>query len=352
MVPLRVYGAKSPVSALTPPAGEYVGTGECGRAAHQRYADCLPQKFYKLNIKQALHSFHPELPNQTIWGYDGMMPGPTFVERYGVPITVRIYNDLPPSAVGFGSPEFSTHLHNLHSASESDGFPGDYYSATQYGPTLTRAGAYKDHHYPNWYAGYDDPRYHYSYGDPREALGTLWYHDHRLDFTASNVYRGVCGFYLLFDDIDSGNERDYANPKALRLPSGVGKFDIPLMFQDIVVDSSGYLTFDQFATKGILGNKFCVNGKIQPYFKVQRRKYRFRLLDASVSRFYEFYLVDASGVNQPFDYIANDGNLLPATLRNMKKVHIAPAERARHRDRLFPVSALHPAVPRQSPGAD
>ena len=191
---------------------------------------------------------------------------------------------------------------------------------------MTAAGAYKDHHYPNCYAGYDDVRYHATDGDPREALGTLWYHDHRIDFTGPNVYRGLTGFYLLFDEIDSGDEND-PNPKALRLPSGVGKYDIPLLFQDKQFDSGGNLFFDQFNNKGILGNKFCVNGKVQPYFKVERRKYRFRLLDGGPSRFYEFYLTDRSGINQSFTYISNDGNLLPAPLTT-SKVRLGVAERA------------------------
>ena len=325
VVPLTVYQPKQPVAALTPTPGENAGPGEAGRAPHQRWAEFLPQKFYALNVREAQHSFHPELPTQTVWGFDGVIPGPTFAERYGVPIIVRMYNDLPPNTVGFGSPEITTHLHNLHTASESDGFAGDYYSATKFGPTLTGAGAYLDHHYVNAYAGFSDPRYSATNGDPREALATLWYHDHRVDFTAPNIFRGLAGFYLLFDDIDSGNELD-TNPKALRLPSGVGKYDIPLVFDDKVFNSSGYLFFDQFATKGILGNKFCVNDKIQPFFKVERRKYRFRLLDAGPSRFYEFYLTNGSGVNQSFTYIANDGNLLPAPLTT-KMLEIAPAQR-------------------------
>ena len=327
VVPLPVYTAKKPVSGLSPPSTQdaNTGSGECGRPSHQRQGDWPPQKYYVMHAKEAFHSFHPELPTQKIWGYDGLLPGPTFVERYGVPIMVRIYNDLPPFAIGFGTPEISTHLHNLHDGSESDGFTGDYYSATKYGPTMTAPGAYKDHHYPNCYAGYDDPRYHDTNGDPREALGTLWYHDHRLDFTGPNVYKGLTGFYLLFDEIDSGDELD-TNPKALRLPSGVGKYDIPLVFQDKVFDSGGYLAFDQFNTDGLLGNKFCVNGKVQPKFSVERRKYRFRLLDGGPSRVYEFYLTDASGANLSFTHISNDGNLFPAPLTT-QKVMLGAAER-------------------------
>ncbi|UUZ69374.1 multicopper oxidase domain-containing protein [Polaromonas sp. P2-4] len=342
VVPLPVYPPKQAVGALTPTPTENAGPGEAGRAPHQRWAEFLPQKFYNLNVRQAQHSFHPELPTQTVWGFDGLVPGPTIAERYGVPNIVRIYNDLPANTVGFGSPEITTHLHNMHTASESDGFAGDYYSATRFGPTLTAPGAYLDHHYVNAYAGFSDPRYSATNGDPREALGTLWYHDHRVDFTAPNIFRGLAGMYLLFDDIDSGNELD-TNPKALRLPSGVGKYDIPLVIDDKVFDSSGYLFFDQFATKGILGNKVCINGKVQPFFKVERRKYRFRLLDTGPSRFYEFYLTNGSnsgsgsggssgsgsgsGLNQSFTHIANDGNLLPAPL-STKKLELSPAERA------------------------
>ena len=322
-VALPVYGAKTP-ETLNPPPTPYADTakGECGRETHQGWSNWPAQKTYKLRVRQGMHSFHPNLPTQPIWGYDGILPGPTFVSRYGEPSIVRIQNELPPDTSGFGSPEISTHLHNLHCGSESDGFTADYYSVTKAGPTLTAPGSYKDHHYPNCYANYD--RFDATNGDAREALGTLWYHDHRMDFTATNCYRGLIGFHLMFDHIDSGNEND-TNPAALRLPSGVGIYDIPLALHDVLFDSGGYLTIDQFSTKGHLGNKFCVNGKVQPFFKVKPRKYRFRLLDASLARFYELYLVKG-GVNQKFDYIANDGNLLPAPLL-MNKVALGPAER-------------------------
>lgn len=176
VMPLAVYKAKPTAGTLNPVPTQApdISGGECGRSSHQRETDWPPQKFYEMHVKEALHQFHPDLPTQKIWGYDGIYPGPTFVERYNVPVTVRIYNDLPANATGFGSPEITTHLHNLHDASESDGFTGDYYSRTRFGPTMTAAGAYKDHHYPNCYAGYDDPRYHTTDGDPREALAAFY----------------------------------------------------------------------------------------------------------------------------------------------------------------------------------
>ena len=307
---------------LVPAPGALAVAGEAARDAHQLWDDYPPRKYYELDVGPGQHSFHPELPTQTIWGYDRTFPGPTFVERYGVSIGVRIRNNLVADVQGPGAPQISTHLHNLHAASASDGFPSDFYPRVPGGP-----GNFRDHHWTNYYAGCLDARYHATFGDPREALGTAWYHDHCLYFTAQNVYRGLAGFYLLFDSVDSGNEMD-PSPSALRLPSGVGRYDIPLMFNDPRLDSGGYLRFDQFENDGHLGNVHCVNGKLAPYMRVERRKYRFRMLNACVTRFYEFNLCDAAGNNLPFDYIANDGNLLPAPIRNERKVQLAPAERA------------------------
>jgi FtsP/CotA-like multicopper oxidase with cupredoxin domain len=319
---LPICPIKQPTDVLDPPPSGRRGEYECGRDAHQAWGRFPPQKFYELNVKPGQHSFHPQFPIHSIWGYDGITPGPVFHNRYGTPAIVRIYNDLPADAQGPGSPEISTHLHNLHCPSESDGFPGDYFSITKYGPTLTDPGHCKDHHYPHAYAGCDEFG---GIGDSREALGTLWYHDHRFDFTAPNVLKGLAGFYLMFDDLDSGDEQD-SNAGALRLPSG--NYDIPIMFGDRRFDPGGYLYWDELSSEGILGDKVIVNGKIEPVLRVARRKYRLRLLNGGPTRFYEFYLVTPGDVAQPFTYIANDGNLLPAPLRNQTRVRLGVAERA------------------------
>jgi FtsP/CotA-like multicopper oxidase with cupredoxin domain len=323
VTPLPVYRPKQSVAKLSPAPQKTAGKDECGRDPHQGWDHWLPTKFYEIRVREEDHEFHPELPRQPIWGYDGKYPGPTIVTRQGEPMLLRIYNDLREDHVGFGSPEISTHVHNAHAASESDGFPGDWFSRDKWGPTLTRGGKYRDHHFANCYSNY--AAYDTTNGDPTEGLGTMWYHDHRIDFTAANVYRGLAGFFLMFDELDSGNEAD-PHTNALRLPSGIGEYDIPLMFQDRKFDSAGYLFFDQFDAQGALGDKFLVNGKIQPYFEVERRKYRFRMLNASGLRFYEFYLV-FEGKDQSFKYIASDGNLLPASL-DATKVNLAMAERA------------------------
>lgn len=309
--PLPIPPIKTPTTLI--PAPERLPVpGEVGREAHQRFEEFPPQINYEVHVRAGRQRFHSHLPEEEIWGYDGIFPGPTFVNRLGVPVVVRFRNELPQDHVGFGSPEIITHLHSGHVGSAADGFAGDYYSPRKAGPTLRHPGAFYDHHYANF------P----SRGDPREVTNTLWYHDHREDFTAANVYKGLCGFYLVFDDLDTGDETT-----GLRLPSGVGRYDIPLLLQDKSFDSGGSLFFDQFNPEGFLGNHFCVNGKVQPYYKVEGRKYRFRMLNGSLARYFEMYLVDERDRNQDFTFIASDGNLLERPL-NLRKILLGIAERA------------------------
>jgi FtsP/CotA-like multicopper oxidase with cupredoxin domain len=308
--------------------------GECGRGEHQRFAELTQPGIagtpvqYQLRAKEnpswRFNGNNPNYPPQPIWGYEGYTPGattpgPTIHARYGQSIILRIHNELPQNHTGFGSPEISTHLHNMHTPSESDGFAGDFYSATRAGPTLTAPGSFNDHFYPNLYAGFDELG---GIGDLREALGTLFYHDHTDGMTAPNVLKGLFGNYLIFDDLDTGNEHT-----GLQLPSG--PYDYPLAFSDKRFDPSGRLFYDQLNPEGVLGDKTCVNGKLEPVLRVARRKYRLRLLNAGPSRFYEFYLQNAGGTSvYTYAYIASDGNLLPAPLLNQFKVRLAPAERA------------------------
>lgn len=319
-------------STLTPAPTEMANTagGEAGRLPHQRWSTFGPvAESYELHAAQRDNwVFSPSYPPQRVWTYQAKNPdldilSPVVFARYGQPILCRMYNDLPANHVGFGTPEISTHLHNLHTASESDGFPGDYYSATKAGPNLTAPGGFKDHLYSNIYAGYDELQN--GIGDYREALGTLFYHDHTLDFTAPNIVRGLIGFYCLFDHLDSGNELD-PMPGALRLPSH--PYDYPLGFADRRFDPNGLLYYDQVNPEGVLGDKIVINGKIEPVLRVARRKYRLRLLNEGPSRFYQFYLVRANNLIQPFTYIANDGNLLEQPLLNQTSVRLGVAERA------------------------
>jgi FtsP/CotA-like multicopper oxidase with cupredoxin domain len=327
VTPLTVMPLVQPVNSLnpTPTESPNVGAGEVRAAAFQapqidpvRFP-VVPSVLYQVNQRQFQTVHSPQLPPQTVWGFDDgtgpRSPGPTYQAFYGRPQLTRNINSLPPvtavNNTGFGFPSVTTHLHNAHNPSESDGNPCDFYTN----------GHFCDQYYPNVLAGFNSD--HEPNGDINESLATLWYHDHRVDFTSQNTYKGLFGFYCLFNQLDTGDETT-----GFHLPS-FPQFDIPLAFADKVYDpESGDLVFDLFNLDGILGDKFLVNGTIQPFFNVQPRRYRFRLLDPGPSRFYEFFLTDLNNLSQtnPYWLIASDGNLLPNPIQ-VPSVRIGPAER-------------------------
>jgi len=286
--------------------------------AHTYGGKFPPKKFYELTVKEAGQKFHPSYAPTTIWGFDGQFPGPNFHVNYGEPVLVRFHNHLPsitkPQA--FGIAEVTTHLHNGHTPSESDGNPVNYFNSIN-DPNAINPNGFKDQHYPNVLAGYTARGD--LIGDPTEALSSLWYHDHHLDFTAQNVYKGMAGVYNIFDDKDTGDETT-----GLRLPSGA--YDVPLMFSDPLFDPECQLVFDLFDLDGILGDKVAANGAIQPYFNVDKRRYRFRLYAPGPSRWWEFALFDGKNY-LPFWQISTDGNLLPQAIQ-VNSVRVAVAERA------------------------
>ncbi|MGZ7077586.1 MAG: multicopper oxidase family protein, partial [Candidatus Angelobacter sp.] len=157
-----------------------------------------------------------------------------------------------------------------------------------------------------------------------------WFHDHMFSFTSQNVYKGNAAMFNIYSGLDRGNEliNDGVN---LRLPSGRTNdwgnldYDVNLLLSDKAFDATGQMYFDIFDFDGFLGDVMTVNLAFKPYFEVEHRKYRFRILNASVSRFFKLCLVDASGTALPITQIANDGNLLPTpvTLTQLDEQGIA-----------------------------
>ena len=273
---------------------------------------------------------HPRLPVQnanSVWTFDGTLPPKVLMARYGHPVLFRQYNALPiglNANRGFGANTTTTHFHNGHSPGESDGFPGAYFFP----------GQYYDYRWPLGLAGRDrinpdatepkatDPDGNKIPGDYRETLSTMWFHDHRHDFTSQNVYKGMAAMVNLYGGIDRGNEADkchYAAPATninLCLPSGTHlhwgnrDYDVNLTVADKAWDSTGQLYFNIFNTDGFLGDRMTVNWAWQPYLDVRPRRYRFRILNGSVARFFKIALVTAAGQRVPFHLIANDGNIM------------------------------------------
>ena len=304
--------------------------------------------------------FHPNMPIQnhnSVWTFDGTLPPKLLMARYGQPILMRHYNALPidPAANGgFGLHTLSTHEHNGHNPAESDGYTNAFFFP----------GQYYDYRWPVQLAGYDtintkaqDPRAAFPCtpgetlwvndsnpglktcengsikvrGDWRETMSTHWFHDHMLDFTAHNVYKGNAAMMNYYSALDRGNEalEDGVN---LRLPSGSAlswgnrDYDVNLTIADKAWDQSGQLWFNPFNIDGFIGDQMMVNWLYKPYFDVRARSYRLRILNGSVSRYMKIAVVrevrgnggefrgpQGSGVSYnrvPFHMIANDGNIM------------------------------------------
>ena len=279
--------------------------------------------------------FHPNFPAQntnSVWTFDGTMPPKLLMARYGEPILFRHYNALPinPGANnGFGAHTITTHEHNGHNPAESDGFAAAFFFP----------GQFYDYHWPMVLAGHDsvntgatDPHAAAPMtitggtkkirGDWRETMSTHWFHDHMLDFTAQNVYKGNAAMMNYYSAVDSGLEGvacHYSAPAAnvnLCLPSGSGlpwgnrDYDVNLLIADKAWDANGQLSFNPFNTDGFLGDRVLVNWSWNPYLDVRARRYRFRVLNGAVSRYFKLALVTASGQRVPFYMVGNDGNLM------------------------------------------
>lgn len=297
---------------------------------------------------------HPNMPIQdpsSVWTFDGTIPPKLLMARYGETILFRHHNALPivdslESNRGFGTHTISTHEHNGHNPAESDGFAGAFFFP----------GQYFDYRWPMILAGHDsinqgatdyraatpcddsethvgifpcetvDLKGHKSAkipGDYRETMSTHWFHDHMLDFTAQNVYKGNAAMMNYYSAIDRGNE-DIEDGVNLKLPSGTAKdwgnrdYDVNLVLGDKAFDQSGQLYFNPLITDGFLGDVMTVNWVYKPYLDVRARRYRFRILNGSVSRYMKIAVAykDARGAIKqvPLHMIANDGNLLQHTV--------------------------------------
>jgi FtsP/CotA-like multicopper oxidase with cupredoxin domain len=323
--------------------------------AHQRWEEFFPKEGYVFTLGQAAANqcfypgFFPSLNPNSCWTYgtghcdyntpSGTMPPPLIKARYGVPMITRIYNNLPTDRAqngGFGRNEHQLHFHNAHNGAESDGaanvhhFPGTFYDY-RWSTTLARRdkinvdGMVATTGGPDGNGGITRVP-----GDYREYQGTMWAHDHRFFFTAENVYKGMLMMINYYSAKDRGNEAliDGTN---LRLPSGKlldhGNldFDVNLIMSDGTLDQEGQYFFDIFTTDGMIGDLPLVNFSYAPFMEVLPRKYRFRILNACMSRFFKFAIAGPTGAAVPFQFVANDGNLVvnPILLTSLDEQGIA-----------------------------
>jgi spore coat protein A len=316
---------------------------------------------YNVTITQFQQQLHRDLAPTTLWGYNGMFPGPTFDVQRGENIYVNWINNLVDGngnplhhilpvdttihGAHHGVPEARTvtHLHGGITDAYSDGYPEDWVAPAATGPEHSGHGGGTGNifaaNYPN-----------------NQRAATLWYHDHAIGITRLNVYAGMAGFYIVRDSEEA----------ALNLPAG--PYEVPLVIQDRSFHTDGRLfypagpgdtgqddhsshglTHDHSSSSGTLaahlsglpddfpsdasivphafGNTNLVNGVIWPFMEVEPRKYRFRILNGSNGRNYRLVLDGGAAGTIPIHQIGTEGGLLPQTV-SRNDVWLAPADRA------------------------
>ena len=248
-----------------------------------------------------------------IWGYDGRFPGPTIEVRSGRTAIVRHHNELPVPTV--------VHLHGGVTAPEHDGYPLDL--------VLPASGADGQHlgQASNGIAGIATGSREHIYPNNQPA-STLWYHDHRADFTGPQVYRGLAGFYLIRDDLEDN------------LPLPRGEREIPLMIADRRFHADGSFYYPArdpslhgehgvqppFGAPGVKGDIILVNGAPWPFCEVDAARYRFRLLNASNARSYLLRLDPPPPDGAPIVQIGSELGLLPRPV-HLDTLLVGPGER-------------------------
>lgn len=275
------------------------------------------KEYYEIKMMPTWHRFHKYFPKTYAWGYNGMIPGPTIEVLRDQRVYVKWVNGLPLKHFlpvdktlhgTIGTPEVRTvvHLHGANVDPDSDGHPEAWFTNDY----LVVGKTFK--------------REVYEYTNHQQAT-TLWYHDHAIGITRLNVYAGLAGFYLIRDTLE----------KELGLPNG--KYEIPLIIQDKTFNEDGSLFYPDAAPPPVpqpqppvspsispffAGDTIVVNGKVWPYLKVEPKKYRFRILNASNTTAYNLTLSNG----QKFLQIGTDGGMLEAPVE-LDFIELLPAER-------------------------
>lgn len=237
--------------------------------------------------------------------------GPTIVATTGQPLTVRMVNriaatgghPLPIDTTTIAdaeeedehAPRTSTHLHGGNTRPAHDGGPED---------------DFRDEHT-------------YVYDNTQDAAG-LWYHDHAIGITRSNVYAGLAGGYLVRDTAETGI--DTGKPDS---PLPTGQYEIPLIIQDKILSSAGQQVYDEGTwVPEFFGDVPVVNGIAFPHLNVRQGVYRFRTYNGSNARFYNLNLkVKSTGAKMTFFQIGSDGGLLNSPVP-LTQLVLGPGERA------------------------
>jgi spore coat protein A len=256
----------------------------------------------RITMREIHAKVHRDIPATRMWSYGPAALAPIIEARSGHSLQIEWINNLPSThflpidyslhGCGHDLPEVRTvaHVHGAKVPTADDGYPTDWFPP----------GKSRTCHYPM-----------------QQDSATLWYHDHAMGLNRLNSYAGLAGLLLIRDHVED----------SLHLPSG--RYEVPLILCDRNFTTDGQLFYassgdpdhpwiPEFTADGIL-----VNGKLRPYFEVEPRLYRFRVLNSSNSRFFGLSLDN----KQPMIQIGSDQGLLSAPA-DQTFFALAPAERA------------------------
>jgi spore coat protein A, manganese oxidase len=279
--------------------------------------DVLRSRQIAIDMREAEVQILPGRPTR-MWTYNGTFPGPTIRRPAAIPgsppTEVTFTHSLPAS-----TGELTVHLHGGHNRAEHDGQPG---GLTQTQPQalycdVSRGLSPEESGNDLLIAPGAQRTYVYDLtedGAPERA-SFQWYHDHRLERTAPNVWRGLAGMWIIDDEVDG----------ALPLPRG--ERDIPLMIADRGFTRQNQLTnpfsgFGHPPNDGITAKYVLVNGAYRPHHRVTARRHRLRVLNASNFRAYNLALSNGA----PLVQIATESGLMPKPVER-KRVLVGPGER-------------------------
>ncbi|MDX6609113.1 MAG: hypothetical protein QOF85_1038 [Solirubrobacterales bacterium] len=274
--------------------------------------DVLSDARLSIPIREAAVQVLPGRPTR-MWTYGDTFPGPTIRRAAGHRTEVTFHHQLPRS-VG----ELTVHLHGGHNRTQFDGQPGGLTAshATSFYCDIPRGLSPRESGNDVLIEPGDQRTYVYDLvedGKPERAA-FQWYHDHRLDRTARNIWHGLAGMWIVDDEFEAG------------LPLPAGERDLPLMIVDRSFDRHNQLA-DPFTNRrppadGINAHTVLVNGAHMPHHRVSAQRYRLRILNASQFRSYNLYLSNGARMVQ----IGTDSGLMPRPVRREEAL-IGPGER-------------------------
>lgn len=248
----------------------------CGKSFSQNplfIPDTLSGTTFNLTVQKGTKVFYTGY-NTNTYGYNGPFLGPTLLMNKGDSVTLNVTNTLPVEST-------TVHWHGFHIPAKHDGTPYQPIA-----PATTWSPSFKI----------------------RNNAATYWYHAHYHGRSEIQVSKGLAGMILIRDSA----EASYTLPRRYKVD------DFPLIVQTKIFDF-----FYQIGTATHEDTVPMINGTMKPYLQVPKQVVRFRLLNASSERSFNFGL----STNANFHVIASDGGLL-AQPYSTKRLMLSVGERA------------------------